>query len=266
MSDSQLEQLVEKAQSGDRPALEATVRQIQDQVYRLSIRMLVDPEQALAASQEILILVVTKLSTFQGKSRFRTWVYRVALNYLLQQKRAPQLSFEFFQNDLLDGLTEPEPRLAEDEALLNEVRVACTMAMLLCLDAEHRAAYVLGEILELGHEEASEIQGTSPANFRQRLSRARREVLEFTSKNCGLSNPEAACHCRKRIEPALAKNRIRPGSLVFSRGAPEFSEVTRKAQTLVGDLKALQLQKSGPLFHSPKDFGQQLSALLDTGN
>ncbi len=54
---------VAAAQAGDRPALERVVRAIQDRIYHLALRTLVDPQEALDATQEILIIVITKLST-----------------------------------------------------------------------------------------------------------------------------------------------------------------------------------------------------------
>ena len=70
--------LVKQAQSGNQEALSDVVGHVQDQIYRLAMRMLVNPEDAGEATQEILILVVTKLSTFEGRSQFSTWVYKVA--------------------------------------------------------------------------------------------------------------------------------------------------------------------------------------------
>lgn len=265
-SNAALESYVERAQRGDQRALKALVGSIQDQVYGLSLRMLVHPEEALNASQEILILVITKLSTFERRARFRTWVHRVAINYLLGQVRKPTLSFAEFEEDLATGQTEPPPETASDQVLLNEVRVACTMAMLLCLDADHRAAYVLGEILELDHHEASSIVDVSPANFRKRLSRARKAVFDFTSKACGLANDQAACHCSKRVGPAIEQKRIRPGIVLYSQNAPAFDATLARAREVSDDLRALKLQRSTGQHSSPKDFRGELSRLLERTN
>ena len=86
MMNKKLDTLVSAAQAGDRDALTGVVREIQDRVHHLAMRMLVNPDDALEATQEILILVITKLSTFRGDSAFHTWVYRVATNYLLSAK------------------------------------------------------------------------------------------------------------------------------------------------------------------------------------
>jgi DNA-directed RNA polymerase specialized sigma24 family protein len=101
--------------------------------------MLLHLEDARDATQDILILVVTKLSTFRRDASFRTWVYRIAVNYLLDEKRRrdPQLTFADFEADLKDGLVADPAPPADYVELLNELRVSCTMAMLLCLDVPH---------------------------------------------------------------------------------------------------------------------------------
>jgi RNA polymerase sigma factor (sigma-70 family) len=221
--------LIEQAQDGDAAALEALVRGIQDQVHGLAVRMLADPHAAQDATQEILIRIVTKLSTFQGDSKFETWTYRVATNYLLTAKKAinanPQLSFQMFSDDLLNGLADDRTAAPEDAVMLNELRVRCTMAMLLCLDPDHRAAYVLGEILELDHSNAAEILDITSANFRKRLSRARASVQDFTAASCGLGSKTAPCSCRKRLPAALAQGRVGKTPSIALMDAPSFSEI-----------------------------------------
>src|SRR5215470_12062793 len=99
---------VEAARSGDRAALERVVRGVQDDVYRLALRMTACPEDGRDACQEILIKVVTRLDSFRGESSIRTWVYRIAVRHLLDRKRSRveqfALSLERFGDDLLDGL------------------------------------------------------------------------------------------------------------------------------------------------------------------
>jgi Sigma-70 region 2 len=72
------EELVSRAQTGEKDALEKLVRRHQAWIYNIAIRMLWHREVAEDATQEILIKVVTKLSTFRGQSQFRTWLYRIA--------------------------------------------------------------------------------------------------------------------------------------------------------------------------------------------
>ncbi|WP_298362059.1 RNA polymerase sigma factor [uncultured Litoreibacter sp.] len=259
---------IKLAQDGDAAALEDVVRSIQDRVFRLATRMLADPVAAQDATQEILIRIVTKLSTYRGDSAFETWVYRVATNYLLTARKMiandPGLSFEMFSDDLLDGLADDRTAAAEDHVMLNELRVRCTMAMLLCLDRDHRAAYVLGEILELDHREAASIVEVSPANFRKRLSRARRAVQAFTAASCGLTTPTtAACTCRKRLPAAMASGRIGPTPSPALSGAPSMSEAQTLAAETEAGLVAAKLQRAtGPL--TPlKDFAADVLRIVD---
>ena len=94
--DKRIEILVNNANSGDKNALELVVLEIKDLVYNLSLKMLLFPEDAQDATQEILIKIITHLSTFKGKSSFTTWVYRISTNYLLTLKG--KKSREFIMN------------------------------------------------------------------------------------------------------------------------------------------------------------------------
>lgn len=258
--------LIDQAKEGDARALEAFVRAIQGNVYRLAVRMLDDPQAAQDAAQEILIRIVTKLSTFQGESRIETWVYRVAVNYLLTAQkiiaRDPGLTFQMFSDDLLNGLADENSAAPEDHVMLNELRIRCTMAMLLCLDRDHRAAYVLGEILEIDHREAATILETSPSNFRKRLSRARISVQDFTAASCGLASQSAACSCRKRLPTAMAQGRIRDAPSPELMDAPAFSDVQAEAKKIEAELVSAKLQHAtGPLL-PPRDFARAVLKIV----
>ena len=92
-----LESLARRAREGDREALESLVSAIQGRVYGLALRMLWHPEDARDAAQEILLRIVTRLSTFRGASSFSTWAYRVAANHLLtaRKSRLEERSYTF---------------------------------------------------------------------------------------------------------------------------------------------------------------------------
>lgn len=262
-----LDDLVSAAQQGDQDALEHLVRRIQDRVHHLAMRMLVNPEDAFEATQEILILVITKLSTFRGDSAFHTWVYRVAANYLLSAKKSldryHSLNFEMFRADLESGLVAAPAAPAEDMVMLNELRISCTMAMLLCLDLKHRLAYVLGDILELDHGDAAGVLGISKANYRKRLSRARAEVVAFTSQNCGLASADAKCTCPGRLPAAIAAGRVRPDTINYAlEDAPSYVEVLAKVKKIEGALRTLKLQNATPQFKSPEDLSARIARIV----
>ncbi len=260
------EQTVKLAQDGDVTALEQLVRQVQDRVYRLALRMLANPEAAQDASQEILIRVVTKLSTFEGKSSFNTWVHRVAVNYLLTAKkvisRDPMLSFEDFQADLESGLVRDDAPPQEDQVMLNDLRIRCTMAMLLCLDRNHRAAYVLGEVLEFSQSEAVAVLGVSKAVYRKRLSRARADVIAFTRRSCGLASAAAACRCSRRLPAAQAAGRLSEEGENRWPDAPAFKDIEADAARTQAALITAKLQRATGDLKSPHDLAKQVISIV----
>src|SRR2546421_5334484 len=79
--------LVEQAKNGDRAALEKLILRHQAWIYNIAVRMVFQPQDAEEVTQEVLIKVITKLGTFKGESKFRTWLYRIAANHVLNMKR-----------------------------------------------------------------------------------------------------------------------------------------------------------------------------------
>lgn len=201
--------LIAAAVGGDQGALERLLRTVSDDVYRLAHRMLWHPQIAM------------RLRTFRGDAKVTTWMHRIAVNHLLterrQRLRAPVLSFTEFGADLAHRLNEPYDARGVDEGLLaEEVKVGCTQAMLLCLDPEHRMAYVLGDVLDYPRGEAAELCAVSPAAFRKRLERARHRIQEFMAGHCGLIDATNPCRCRRRIGAAMSQGRVDPGALLFA--------------------------------------------------
>src|SRR4051812_8730668 len=144
---STLEELARQAVEGDRDALDRLVRDLQGDIYGLALRMLWNREDAEDATQEILVRVVTRLAQFNFQSKLSTWVYRTAVNYILDVKKSPvermQLTFHAFGEDLAEGLSADGPGDAERSVLTEEVKIGCTLGILQCLDRAHRLAYVL---------------------------------------------------------------------------------------------------------------------------
>lgn len=269
MSIQSLEQLVTKAQGGDRHALEAVVHAVSKDVYNLALRMLWCPHDAADACQEILLKIVTRLSTFEGRSAFRTWIYRVALNHLLNQKasrmEAKHLSFEQFGADLAVGLADIQAPTDDPEHLLlvDEVRIGCTHAMLICLDREHRAAFVLGDILDLSSQEACDILGIADAAFRKRLSRARQRILDFMTAHCGLVNESAACRCERRVGHACMTGIADPQNLLFVSAGYGVSDVRAHVDNLTGLQRVIAVYRGNPSAEEPAESLKLVAQLLN---
>jgi RNA polymerase sigma factor (sigma-70 family) len=200
-----LDGLARRAAEGDRVALSELVREIQHPMYRLALRFLGNPDDAQDACQEILIRIITRLGTFEGRSKFSTWAYTVAVRSLLRTRKRLYESAvqgaEQYAAALDAGLAEEDPTLEEAEyrLLSEEVRISCTYGMLLCLPRAQRAAYLLADVLGVRDAEGAEILDCTREAFRQRVSRARRTVRFVIDNRCGLVDPANPCRCGRQI-------------------------------------------------------------------
>jgi RNA polymerase sigma factor (sigma-70 family) len=114
-----LDGLARRAAGGDRDALSELVRAIQHPMYRLALRFLGNPDDAQDACQEILIRIVTRLGTFEGRAKFSTWAYTVAVRSLLRTRKRLYESAvqgaEQYAAALDAGLDDVDPTLEEAE-------------------------------------------------------------------------------------------------------------------------------------------------------
>lgn len=267
-----IKKLISKAINGDQRSLEGVIALIQDNLYYLSLRMLANPDAAKDATQEILIKVITNLSSFRFESQFNTWVYRIASNYLISENKIINkelgLTFELFQTDLEQGLQEPDYLRDNPDynVMLNELRITCTTAMMLCLDLPHRIAYILGDILEMEHNEASTILSISKDNFRKQLSRARTKVTQFTQKSCGLVNKCAKCSCDKRLTASIEHKRVNPVSLNLANTSNKsYIEIKEALSATQQSLRTLTLQQAITHYKSPKELSDIIGLLVNDG-
>jgi RNA polymerase sigma factor (sigma-70 family) len=261
-----IEVLVERAREGDRHALEGVLRAIRDDVYNLAIRVLRDPHDAEDATQEILVRVMTRLSTFRGEAAFSTWVYRVAANLLFSRRQsaceAQSLGFRAFADDLAAGPFGDPPSGVDATLLEEEVKLGCTSAMLLCLDRPHRLAFVLGEVFELSSTQAAYILDVTPAAYRQRLARSRARIRRFMEGNCGLVNPSNTCRCARRIGGAIGRGRVDPDAPVFA-GHPRRPAVRRGLVEMERLHAAAVIFRSHPDYRAPERVVAEVTRILD---
>lgn len=80
-------ELIDQAKNGNRDALERLVLRHQAWIYNIAVRMVFVPHDAEEVTQEVLIRAITHLGSFKGDSRFRTWLYRITANHVLNMKR-----------------------------------------------------------------------------------------------------------------------------------------------------------------------------------
>jgi len=262
-----LEELARRAAEGDRDAVAAVVRALQNDVHALALRVLWNPEDAEDAAQEILVRVVTRLGQFDFKSRLKTWVYRVATNYLLDVKKScverQKVNFTSFAEDLNDGLSTDGPLDHEHALLVEEVKIGCTLGLLQCLDRPHRLAYVLGEIFEWSAPDAAEALGIEPAAFRKRLQRAREAIEGFTRAHCGLVSEEAACACNRRVPAAIRLGRVEPDRLRFASSGASYAAARDFIRRIEKAKQVIVLQQSVDPRGPSRDFAGTIASALD---
>ena len=232
------------AQSGDRDALETIAKRHQPWILHLAERMTGEPGEAEDATQEILVLVITRLSTFAHRSRFRTWLYRIAINHLLGRRRGAREQAEMRFSDIatqidvlpIEELADPRALAVDRRLLADEVRIGCTAGMLLCLDRDQRMAFLLGEVLDVKDTLAGELLDITPAAFRKRLSRARRDLYQFMDDKCGLMNPDNPCRCRGKTQALIRAGFVDPERLRFARSrVNQVNALVSDVATRIGD-------------------------------
>jgi len=215
------------------------------------------PEDAKDASQEILIKIITHLSTFEGRSKFQTWVYRVASNYLLTHKgKLSQnfaMSFDAYAQQIDTGqLSKVAYTQNEGEILLleEEVKVSCTQGLLLCLKPISRMVYVLGVILEMNSREGAAVLEITPEGFRKQLSRSKTKIRHFLEKKCGLVNPDNLCRCKRKIDFLANQKIIDPAKLRFANINQRSIELFKNIQSIE---KSVALYQSNPNGEMPSE-------------
>jgi RNA polymerase sigma factor (sigma-70 family) len=253
-------ELIQSCLDGNKQSLEKLIKSIQSLVFNLSLRFLWNRMDAEDATQEILIKVITNLSKFDGRSKFNTWTYKVATNYLINLKKTTLektfTSFDVFANDLNTAKSAIDFELPDRDLLEKEMKTGCTLAMLQCLDRELRIVFIFGSILKIKSNVASTIVNTSPENFRKRLELSRKLIGGFLNSYCGVYNPTNKCRCNKRINSAITCGRIVLTNLNFADKIEVYNDEMEELNSVTG------IYQNHGTFKSQTELVSQLNALI----
>src|SRR5262250_2460116 len=183
MGDREIDQqLVERAQRGDKKAFELLVAKYQRKLARLLSRFIRDPAEVEDVAQEAFIKAYRALPSFRGESAFYTWLYRIGINtaknYLVAMGRRAPTTTEFdsdeaesFEDgDQLRDINTPENVLASKEI------AATVQAAMEDLPEDLRTAIELREIEGLSYEEIANIMNCPIGTVRSRIFRAREAI------------------------------------------------------------------------------------------
>jgi len=275
LTDTKDEELIDSALKGSRQSLEQIIYRHQAWIYNIALRMVFYPQEAEDITQEVLIKIITKLSTFRKESSFRTWVYRIVVNQVLNMKKSlgekkHASNFDDYWK-IIENVPDNELPLQENyevemRTIVNEVKVSCMSGMLLCLDREQRLIYILGAIFQVTDKIGAEIMDISRDNFRQKLSRARKQLFSFMHNKCGLMNRDNPCSCDKKTKVLVESGYVNPKKMLFNINYVHTIESASEEKAYrfdeLLDDRSQKLFRDTP-FQEPPDFVIALRELLN---
>ncbi len=172
--------LILRSRQGETRAFEELVMEYQTRVYTLCFRYMGNEEDAYDMAQETFIKAFRSLQSFQGKSRFGTWLYRVATNICLDEirRRKRRVSTVSIHEPLETADSEVEKEVADvrptAETLYEQKELSLYIQTLLDhMNPEHRTIIILRDMMGLSYEEIGEVLNCSTGTVKSRLSRAR---------------------------------------------------------------------------------------------
>lgn len=176
------QQLVLRAQKGDKHAFELLVAKYQRKLGRLLSRLVRDPAEVEDVTQEAFIKAYRALPSFRGDSAFYTWLYRIAINtaknYLVAMGRRAPTSTSYDHEDAENFEDAEQLRdTATPEAELQGKQIASTVNRAMDrLPEDLRKAITLREIEGLSYEEIATVMSCPIGTVRSRIFRARESI------------------------------------------------------------------------------------------
>lgn len=169
-------ELIDRAQRGELSAFEALYRIHVGRVYALCLRMHAHREDAEDSTQEVFVRAWQRIRSFEGRSAFSTWLHRMAVNVVLDRKRALRRRLAELPAGSDDEGADPvarQPARRVDPAIgLDLERAIAT------LPDGARLVFVLHDVEGFRHREIAEMTGTAEGTSKAQLHRARRLLRE----------------------------------------------------------------------------------------
>jgi RNA polymerase sigma-70 factor, ECF subfamily len=173
----ELDEVVARAQRGDRAAFTELFRRHRSDVARLVFRMLGPNADAEDVIQEVFLQVHRSLGEFRGQAKFTTWLHRVTVNVVLMVRRAARSRPVFAGEPVADQ--EPDKGLLPDEGAARQARIDAFRRLLDRLPEKKRTVFILHEIEGLSPAEIATMVDAPVLTVRTRLFYARRELAEM---------------------------------------------------------------------------------------
>jgi RNA polymerase sigma-70 factor (ECF subfamily) len=171
--------LVAACRAGDKGAFGVLVQRYQDRLYPTLLRLTGCAEDARDLLQDAFLRAYEKLGRFHGDSSFYTWVYRIAVNLTLSDRRRRRVSGRPASGGDAGPERSDDPAMTDPSRPLEQAeRDALVQKALNALQPDHRAVVVMKDLDGLRYEEIAETLDIPIGTVRSRLHRARSELRE----------------------------------------------------------------------------------------
>ena len=200
-------ELVAAAQGGDRDALEVLLRRHHGRIWAVCRRLAGNDADAADATQEAMLLIVRRIGTFDGRSRFTTWAHRVATNACLDElrRRNRRPAHPLPDDDPTSGTGIPDRGPAVDAEVSGRLSIDAALAT---LPEEFRLPVVLRDLGGHDYAEIAEILGIPAGTVRSRIARGRGRLAELLGDQA--SDPDDPHPTAGNQPPAAQRPSTRP--------------------------------------------------------
>ncbi len=186
--------LVKKSISGDIDAFEELIKDYKKMAYNIALRVLRNKEDAEDISQEALIKVFKNISSFNMKSSFKVWLYRIVMNTCLDFKRKKSIISYSIDKPLENDESEMMQEIADntynpDIVIQNELESQMLYESIDSLDDDFRIVIVLRDLQGLSYKDIASVLSCNEGTVKSRLNRARNKLKEIITKK--MSNIES---------------------------------------------------------------------------
>ncbi len=168
------DELLERVRNGDTVALEELLRRHHSRIHAVCLRILGHRSDADDAAQNALVSIARNVGTFDGRSSFSTWAYRIATNAALDEirrrRRRPRPMSDV--DTILERLDDPRAE-HDHEVLENRELIERALAS---LPEEYRVAVVLRDVADLDYEQIATILEIPIGTVRSRIARGRAKL------------------------------------------------------------------------------------------
>lgn len=174
------QELVEQIQTGEEAPFEVLLGRYQDRAYRLALSLTKNPADAEEVLQDVFLTVYRKIASFERRSAFGTWLYRITVNAALMKLRG--------RGPVQESIDEYLPRFTKDgrharmvvdfsqgpeKLLLQKEREQVLREAIEALPPDYKVVLILRDLEGLSNEEVAEVVGASVLAVKARLHRAR---------------------------------------------------------------------------------------------